>query len=374
MESQLQTLLADLLARGVAVTVVSRTLDLPAHPLLSWHRVPGPARPFVLAYPWFGLVASTIVARHRRGIVHVTGAIVLNRADVCTVHYLHNRRGTRIDRARRATTLYRLNERIGGLMARAFEHIVLGARRRSATVVAVSEPLAVDIAHAFPQRRGDVRVIRNAVDSDRFQPSVPARQDVRRQLDIGDQFVALFVGSDWPRKGLAVAVESIALEPLTTLVVVGRGDAHAIERQARKLGVSDRLRLVGESAEPERFYAAADVLVLPSAYETFLLAAFEAAAAGLPVIATDVGAVAELARRGAATIVDRDASSVAAALERLRTDNDLREAMGRAGRGAALAYSGKLMVDEYVALYGGDGPQKTQHRPLTPVEPLEARS
>ena len=52
-----------------------------------------------------------------------------------------------------------------------------------------------------------------------------------------------------------------------------------------------RVHLVGESAQPERYYAAADAFVLPSEYESFSLAAFEAAASGVPVIATDVGAI-----------------------------------------------------------------------------------
>ena len=87
MEHQLQALVTGLLDRGVSVEVVSRTLGLPGHPRLRWRRVRGPARPFPLAYPWFALVASSMLTWSRRGLLHTTGAIVLNRADVCTVHY-----------------------------------------------------------------------------------------------------------------------------------------------------------------------------------------------------------------------------------------------------------------------------------------------
>src|SRR3954451_15743574 len=89
MEVQLSQLIGGLLARGVDVTVISRTCDLEPHPSLRWMRVPGPARPFVLAFPWFFVVGSLLLRRHRRGIVHSTGAIVANRIDVCTVHLCH---------------------------------------------------------------------------------------------------------------------------------------------------------------------------------------------------------------------------------------------------------------------------------------------
>ncbi len=125
MERQLRELVIGLLARGVSVTVVSRTLGLPPHERLRWRRVPGPGRPFVLAYPWFAAVASLMLLRRGAGVLHTTGAIVLNRADVCTVHYVHNGPGGRIDRASRTTPLHRLNARVGRILSRAFERFSL---------------------------------------------------------------------------------------------------------------------------------------------------------------------------------------------------------------------------------------------------------
>ena len=66
--------------------------------------------------------------------------------------------------------------------------------------------------------------------------------------------------------------------------------------------------------EPERYYAAADAFVLPSAYESFSLAAFEAAASGLPIVATDVGAVGEIVNAGGGIFIERNAESLAEAL------------------------------------------------------------
>src|SRR5947208_9461789 len=89
MERVLAELIAGLAKLGHRVTVISRTCVLPPADGLTFHRVRGPARPFLLAYPWFMLVGSLLLRRRRRGIVHVTGAIVLNRVDVIAVHYCH---------------------------------------------------------------------------------------------------------------------------------------------------------------------------------------------------------------------------------------------------------------------------------------------
>ena len=90
MELQLRTLVGGLLAAGDRVTVLSWTCSLPPHPNLRWVRVPGPSRPFALAYPLFLALASLWLATRGRGtIVHSTGAIVLGRTDVNTVHFCH---------------------------------------------------------------------------------------------------------------------------------------------------------------------------------------------------------------------------------------------------------------------------------------------
>jgi hypothetical protein len=52
MERHLQEVIEGLIERGFTVSVISRTLQLARHPNLVWHRVRGPARPFVIAYPW----------------------------------------------------------------------------------------------------------------------------------------------------------------------------------------------------------------------------------------------------------------------------------------------------------------------------------
>jgi hypothetical protein len=110
MESQLAKLVGGLLERGHEVTVIARRCEVPPHERMRWIRVPGPARPFVLRFSWFFLAGSVAAHRYRRGALHVTGALVANRADVSTVHFCHRAFArTGLSRADRESMRYRIN-------------------------------------------------------------------------------------------------------------------------------------------------------------------------------------------------------------------------------------------------------------------------
>src|SRR5450755_1643454 len=109
MERVLSQLIRGLAARGEEVTVISRTCTIEESAGLRTYHVPGPRRPFLVAYPWFALAAAVVLARHRRGIVHAAGAIVLGRVDVVSVHLLHHAPSVRdgAPRASRQSPLFR---------------------------------------------------------------------------------------------------------------------------------------------------------------------------------------------------------------------------------------------------------------------------
>lgn len=352
MEIQLVALITRLLSNGVKVEVLSRTLSLPHHPDLSWRRIRTPARPFSFAYPSFAVVASLRLLRRRTTLLHTTGAIIFNRADCCTVHYLHNRPGEITERSQYQSVFYRLNARIGRLMSQAFERRVYGSERRSRVLVAVSESLEEELCRTFPQRRRTTRRIRNGVDTDRFHPDKTRGNALRNELGLTSTTpIALFVGSEWRRKGLATVVSALTFAARWHLVVVGRGDARALMIAAEKLGVGNRIHLVGETTQPEHFYALADAFVLPSAYETFSLAAFEAAAAALPVVATAVGAIDEILSAGGGLRVEPHARSVANALLELEHERLGARAMGLKGMTVAQRFGWDSVAEMYLQLY-----------------------
>ena len=353
MEQQLSQLLTGLLAGGASVTVVSRTCTLEPHLRLRWVRVPGPARPFMFAYPWFLVVGSLLVRRHRRGLVHTTGAIVLNRADVCTVHFCHRgRRSVRLDRRSRRGALYSLNASSAVILARAGERLSY-RQGRVRRLVAVSLGLAAELKRTYPALAERVVTIPNGVDAARFRPDPVRRHEVRAEIGVTEsELLALFVGSEWERKGLAVALHAVGKVDGCSLAVVGAGDVLRYAALADDAGAQGRVHFLGVQPAPERFHAAADVFVLPSAYETFSLVAHEAAAAGVPLLATRVHGVDELLVDGEnGWFVERDAQALAARLAHLRDNPEQRRSLGEAARASSERYGWGRMVDAYDRLY-----------------------
>jgi UDP-glucose:(heptosyl)LPS alpha-1,3-glucosyltransferase len=101
-----------------------------------------------------------------------------------------------------------------------------------------------------------------------------------------------------------------------------------------------------------RVYAAGDAFVLPTAYETFSLVTFEAAACGLPLLVTRVHGVEELLQDGHnGWFIARDPHDIARRLEQLRSDSELARGMGLRAREAAAAYSWDAMADGYMSVY-----------------------
>jgi glycosyltransferase involved in cell wall biosynthesis len=354
MERQLGELCRGLLERGHRVVVVARRCELPPHPLLRRVRVPVPARPFALAYPAFFVAGSLAVRRHREGLLHTTGAVVWNRADLSTVHFCHHgfRDADGGSRASRDGPGHRANAAASAWMSRLAERVCLRPTR-TRQLVAVSHGVKRELEGLVRERRSEVVVIPNGVDPVRFAPDSRARADVRTRLGLSDDdLVALFVGGDWERKGLRWAIAGVAASAGWHLLVVGDGDELRYRAYARGSGLGNGLHFVGSRPDPARYYASADALLLPTAYEAFPLVALEAAAAGLPLLAGRVSGVEELIEDGEnGWFVERDGADIGTRLDALGADRALRRAMGAAARDAGMAYTWDRVVDAYVKLY-----------------------
>lgn len=171
-------------------------------------------------------------------------------------------------------------------------------------------------------------VLRNGVDLDGFRPV--ERAAARAGLDL-DGPTLLSCGHLIPRKGHALVIEALAGLPDWRLLVVGSGpDRVALETLARRLGVSDRVRLVGQvpHAELPRYYTAADMLVLASEREGWANVLLESMACGTPVIASPIPGNPEVVQERAAGLVmaDRTADSIVAAVQDLAADPPTRAA------------------------------------------------
>lgn len=225
-----------------------------------------------------------------------------------------------------------------------YEHL---ARR----TVAISEGVAACL------REGGVRVDRvipSAVDPAELAPR-RARGAVRDELGaLPDDFVVLAPGALVRRKGHDVLIEAVRrLGRPPRLWIAGEGDERpALERALGNL--AGRGRLLGRRADVPDLMAAADLVAMPSRAEGLGVAALEALAAGRPLVASRVGGLAELVVDGVCGVLvpPDDPAALAAALERLRDDPDLRARLARAGPArVAEGFLAEQMVAAYLELY-----------------------
>ena len=318
------------------ITVVSATLAPELRELVEWRRVPLPRGPAPLRLTCFFVLGGWRL-KSLPGLVHVAGAIVANRADIASVHLCHA--GLVEVTGRLAPSSAPLPRRLNTTVQR---FLALIAERwcyrptRLRQFHAVSNGVADELRRHYPGI--SITVIPNAVDTDRYQPDSGVRARIRREQGVPDNaVVALFVGADWDRKGLDIAIDGVALASkecdYLELWVVGSGDESRFADRAAMAGISTRVKFFGWHADPSSFYKASDIFVLPSQYEAYPLVALEAAACSLPVVATAVNGVIELLGDGqAGLIVERDRGDLARALTALAVSADLRSSLGTEGR------------------------------------------
>ncbi len=352
MERQLAELALGLRRAGHEVQVIARTCELPADAGVAFHRVRGPSRPFLVAYPWFAVVGSLLVWRKRRGVVQATGAIVLNHVDAIAVHCCHQ-----VHRAspNRPLPLLRWYVRAVGLLARVCERLCFRANR-GATFVCVSDGVVQELREHFPELAERVVAIHNGVDTSAFAPGTRTGEAraLRERLGVAPQRLVLaFVGGDWGHKGLRTVIEALAGAREWDLVVAGRGHVAPYQKLAESLGVGGAVHWLGVVRDMPVVYELADAFVLASGYETFSLVTFEAAASGLPILATPVNGVRELIEDGRnGLLIAPEPGAIAERLRQLAADPALRERLGAAARSSALEFSWEEMVVKHELLYG----------------------
>ncbi len=257
-----------------------------------------------------------------------------------------------LSRASRGGLAYRLNAGLARAISRLAERWCYRSGRAE-RLVGVSEGVARELRRFFPAMSERILVIPNGVDTDEFRPAGDSDRSPEDRRE-GEGLEALFVGSEWERKGLKVALEALRDNPDIGLTVVGDGDEHAYRELAEGLGVADRVTFAGTTADVAPWYRRADVFVLPSAYETFSLVTYEAAASGLPLLVTRVNGVEDILRDDVnGWFIDRDPDTLRRRLRSLRDEPRLREKLGAAARESSLEYSWSRVVEQYEELYRG---------------------
>ena len=223
-------------------------------------------------------------------------------------------------------------------------------------------------------------VVPCGVDLDRFRPM--DRAAARDRIGAGrEENLILYVGRLAPEKGLDRLIHAVAMlgsiPELRLIVVGGDGAGDAARRRmielSRSLGIGGRVTFRGrvEQHELPLFYNAADLLALPSSYESFGMVALEALACGTPVAATRVGAMEELLRNPANGRLAKDLhpQSLATAIEDLLPPGAAAGRQTEAVRRSVLDYSWSHVASGIWRVYhssqaGADGaPADGFHHP-----------
>lgn len=215
-------------------------------------------------------------------------------------------------------------------------------------------------------------VIPPGVDTAHFYP-IP-EDEARDYVGVSpDECMVLFVGRIEPLKGIDTLMEAVALmgmhnaaHPVNVVIIGGEPNVVAdemTEEMARLQGLCDELCLgqmvlfAGKRAQDSLpyYYSAAEVLLMPSHYESFGMVALEAMACGTPVIASQVGGLAYLVRDGETGyhVPYDSAEALGEKLGKLLGDDALRRKLGRQAAAYAKEYDWEKIAARIVDVYEG---------------------
>jgi glycosyltransferase involved in cell wall biosynthesis len=157
-----------------------------------------------------------------------------------------------------------------------------------------------------------------------------------------EDYILFFGRLDVAHKGLDTLLSAMATltrqRPVVALRIAGRGrDAARLRAMVREMGLESSVSILGPVPEAERqaLFAGALLVVMPSRFEGFGLVAAEAMAAGIPLVASDIGALRDVVGNGGVLVPPGDAQALASAVGRLLDDPDARQRLSAAARATA---------------------------------------
>ena len=230
-------------------------------------------------------------------------------------------------------------------------------------IIAISQMVKNDILENYKCPPENIAVVYNGVDLKRFHPDNKNtyRKLIRKKLGIPEgSNLILFVGSGFERKGLQFLLQSTAYlkDKNWRLLLMGKGK---FEKYMRFAPADKRTQIIAKESDPEieKYYAAADIFILPSIYEPFGNANLEALATGLPVITTEYCGAADIINDKKNGLVVKDPfnpEEIAAKIRYLFTPST-REKIGENARELAEQFPLERNSREMMEIYESLTPQ-----------------
>ncbi len=318
---------AERVAEDHEVHLWARTAELREGSKVIWKRIPGPSRPEFVDFVTFRWLVDRQLLKYEYDIIHSAGPNT-DLANVYTIQTVHPCKMSQLNPMRAVATASRLRRFCWDRYDRAVTSAEMTAyTSRGPTgpryFLPVSAGTRTELIEHYPAVKVDSRgsnliAVPNGADLETFSPQHREiyRDEIRKRVGLTpDDFVLVFSGGDWRRKGLDLLFDVIGLidDRRVKLLVVGhdRSDRD-LRLRPPALGIDSRVHFAGFCTDVQKYYAAGDLFVFPTSYEAFSLASIEAAATGLPVLITDVSGAAELiGDNEAGVIIRRDPKDIA---------------------------------------------------------------
>jgi N-acetyl-alpha-D-glucosaminyl L-malate synthase BshA len=237
---------------------------------------------------------------------------------------------------------------------KSFFEITKFSIERSDAITAVSAYLREETYRAFGCTSCAIEVIPNFVSLAEYYPS----DDVRCRTDLApkDSKILMHISNFRELKRVPDIIRAFAkvrAKVKSVLILVGDGpDREASEREAERLGVAKDVKFLGKLDAIADLLRAADVFLLPSTTESFGLAALEALACGVPVVATKVGGLPEVVDEQCGALVPvGDVDAIAAKSLELLTDSARWKKARTAAVAKAKLFAAETIVPQYESLY-----------------------
>jgi len=307
---------------------------------IRWHKVPGPGWPEVANFWTYHVKVNRTIPRRYFDIIHSIGCNTL-RANVITIQNIQPAKKKILDRLGEKVSLPRQMTRALYLKVTSdAEHKLYTYRsdRPAPLFLPVSRGVERELRENYDIGPAPVKIVPNAADLNIFKP-ISESQRLAWRSDHGlsaEDIILIFAGGEWARKGLDLAVRALALVPdrWAKLFIAGDDPArNALKKLASECGVGDRVIFGGFRKDMPLALASADIFLFPSWYEAFSLATIEAAACGLPVVATSINGTEDFIQPGInGDFVKSDPKHIAEVVRPLIASAERRSEMGRNAR------------------------------------------
>ena len=363
--------LVERLCEDHQVSVFSHNIEGIDLSKIKHYKVPAVTRPNFLAYLTF-LVCSTIILtalsflrKRSFDIIHSAGCCCASSTNVITSHFCE-KEGLRLERSNIIEMPHKsiwqklkvLDHSIYRRLAAFVEGVIIGRDSPKALIV-VSQSMKREFARHYGDAAKNIIVIPNGVDILRFHPTnrLLYRDQIRQKHGVSrSDPLLMFAGGDWERKGVRYIIEALPLlsKRNVKLIIIGSDDEKFYGQLAELKRVRERIIFVPHSSNLWEYYAASDIFVFPTIYEPFGLVIVEAMASGLPAITSRVAGAADFITDGVdGFLLDKpeDINELAAKIELLLSNAELRKTMGERARETAEKFSWDQVAQKTLEVY-----------------------